>query len=571
LLRNLLVVIAWVAILGTSGCSFSGGRAGTAAYRRGDYREAMRLWLPLAENGDSRAQSQVAYLYERGLGVGKDWSVAADWYRKAADKGNPYARCSLGLLYEKSDPKESLRWHKLAAEQGESLSQWAVGRNLESRHDYPGAAVWLEKAANQQVPEAMLALARFYRDGRGVTRDPAAAARWALLAAESDLAEAHLMVARFYQQGQGLKRDSELATEYYGKAAALGSSPAAYELALIRLEQGQLQEIDSKLLAQMEKAAVSGDLRVCLLLGKFYAGEGNYSAKDAEKWLSKGARKGSAEAQFQLGKLYNQDSKVHDPQAAERWWLKASAQKHSEASVALGKLYARRGLANARTAGWITLAGEAGDIEAQLALVDLDPDRAEEWLKLAADQGSARAQLRLGNSMRDQRRYSDAVEWYRKAAAQDLAQANYALGRMLEEGLGVAQSDQEAMGCYEAAEPHTSAEASYALGRVNQKLGHLEDGFRWYWTASELGNSDADYALGLCYQDGKGVEANQDFALYCYKKAAQAGVPEACYAVGYMYENGLSRPADQDRAIEYYSRAQGMPEATAALQRLKGL
>lgn len=76
--------------------------------------------------------------------------------------------------------------------------------------------------------------------------------------------------------------------------------------------------------------------------------------------------------------------------------------------------------------------------------------------------------------------------------------------------------------------------------------------------------------MGLCYQNGTGVEANQDHAMYFYQKAADVGDPDACYAVGYMYENGLSVDADRFWAIHYYSRAKSHPQAVAALQRLQG-
>ena len=40
-----------------------------AAYRRGDYATALRLWHPLAEQGDAEAQFHLGVLYESGQGV----------------------------------------------------------------------------------------------------------------------------------------------------------------------------------------------------------------------------------------------------------------------------------------------------------------------------------------------------------------------------------------------------------------------------------------------------------------------------------------------------------------------
>ncbi len=57
-----------------------------AAYARGDYASAFKLWLPLAEGGSPRAQMNIARMYERGEWVAKDPAVAAEWYRRAAEQ-----------------------------------------------------------------------------------------------------------------------------------------------------------------------------------------------------------------------------------------------------------------------------------------------------------------------------------------------------------------------------------------------------------------------------------------------------------------------------------------------------
>jgi hypothetical protein len=58
-----------------------------AAYARGDYATAFKLWLPLAEQGSARAQLNVARMYERGEWVAQDQAMADEWYRRAAEQG----------------------------------------------------------------------------------------------------------------------------------------------------------------------------------------------------------------------------------------------------------------------------------------------------------------------------------------------------------------------------------------------------------------------------------------------------------------------------------------------------
>jgi TPR repeat protein len=51
-----------------------------------------------AQEGDSDAQYELAYLYENGLGVPKDETRALDLYRQAADQGHPAAQANLDAI-----------------------------------------------------------------------------------------------------------------------------------------------------------------------------------------------------------------------------------------------------------------------------------------------------------------------------------------------------------------------------------------------------------------------------------------------------------------------------------------
>ena len=58
-----------------------------AAYARGDYATAFKIWLPLAEQGSAQAQRNVARMYERGEWVAPDRQAAMEWYRRADEQG----------------------------------------------------------------------------------------------------------------------------------------------------------------------------------------------------------------------------------------------------------------------------------------------------------------------------------------------------------------------------------------------------------------------------------------------------------------------------------------------------
>jgi hypothetical protein len=70
--------------------------AGLAAYEAKDYKRAMAVWLPLAEAGHAEAQFRVGRLHGEGESIAKDETVAATWYRKAAEQGHALGQVALG-------------------------------------------------------------------------------------------------------------------------------------------------------------------------------------------------------------------------------------------------------------------------------------------------------------------------------------------------------------------------------------------------------------------------------------------------------------------------------------------
>ena len=70
-------------------------QAGLAAYDQGDYATALNEFLPLAQQGNAKAQFNMGILYEKGQGVPQDFQEAFRWYYLAAGPGRcPYAERS---------------------------------------------------------------------------------------------------------------------------------------------------------------------------------------------------------------------------------------------------------------------------------------------------------------------------------------------------------------------------------------------------------------------------------------------------------------------------------------------
>jgi len=81
-------------------CAIRGGEY--VAYDRSDLNTALTAWMGSANAGDKEAQTYVGEIYERGIGGAKpDYASAAQWYKKAADQNFGRALINLGFLYEK--------------------------------------------------------------------------------------------------------------------------------------------------------------------------------------------------------------------------------------------------------------------------------------------------------------------------------------------------------------------------------------------------------------------------------------------------------------------------------------
>lgn len=71
-------------------------------------------------------------MYQRGLGVSRNYSEAVRWFRKAAEQGSPEGQYNLGLMYRQGlgvqrNEREAEKWLRLAAAQGYAAALQALG------------------------------------------------------------------------------------------------------------------------------------------------------------------------------------------------------------------------------------------------------------------------------------------------------------------------------------------------------------------------------------------------------------------------------------------------------------
>lgn len=92
----------------------------------------------------------------------------------------------------------------------------------------------------------------------------------------------------------------------------------------------------------------------------------------------------------------------------------------------------------------------------------------------------------------------------------------------------------------------------------------------YYQLGADEGDPAAQVNLGICYENGYGVEKDKVSAAFWYYQAACEEVPTAEFNMGNCYANGWGVEIDYDEAIAWYRRAEqhGHPKAAKKIERI---
>jgi len=209
--------------------------AAFGAYQRGYFLTALQLALPRAEKGNAQAQTLIAEIYSKGLGVPEDLDAAASWYGMASKNGDPLATFELAMAYQdgsgvEKDRKRAAELFKVAADAGNMAAKYNLGLlHVEGVYAEPSltkAAALIGEAANSGITEARYDYAGMLTEGAGIAPNPAGAAEQLRLAAEDGLAAAQVDYATVLYLGKGVPVDRAAAASWYARAAE-GGNPVA--------------------------------------------------------------------------------------------------------------------------------------------------------------------------------------------------------------------------------------------------------------------------------------------------------------------------------------------------------
>lgn len=86
------------------------------------------------------------------------------------------------------------------------------------------------------------------------------------------------------------------------------------------------------------------------------------------------------------------------------------------------------------------------------------------------------------------------------------------------------------------------------MGIQNIEAGHYVTAVSHLKLATSHNHAGATFNLGLCYEQGLGVEKDMKMALECYQIASQLGHAKAMYNLGVFYAHGLGGLSKSRRA-----------------------
>ncbi|KAG1465269.1 hypothetical protein G6F46_002858 [Rhizopus delemar] len=265
-----------------------------------DIEKAFELYVQGSKQGHPQCTFRAAVCYEVGVGTKRDKNHAMQFYRKAANLGDPMAMYKLGVILLKGflnqpiNHREGISWLKRAAEQADEIyphalhelglayekdgipciipdanyarelftqaaeygyaaSQFKLGQAYENGFlncpvDPRRSIAWYSKAAEQGEVEAEFALSGWYLTGADgiLSQNDREAYLWARKAADKGHAKAEYAIGYYTETGTGTEKNLEEAKIWYRRAAANNYTRATKRLNELKNEDIDLQQQNSE-------------------------------------------------------------------------------------------------------------------------------------------------------------------------------------------------------------------------------------------------------------------------------------------------------------------------------------
>ena len=527
---------------------FNDFQNGWDAYVKKDYKIAYELWLPLAEQSNSKAQFFLGFMHDLGFGTPEDDKEAVKWYQLAAEQGDSRAQLFTGFIYDfgrgvAKDSQEAFKWYQLAAKGGYHEARTKI-YDLAVKN-IPQALQVLIDDAEHGIAEAQFDLASIHANGQDVPQNYQEAFKWYQLAAKggyleartkiydlaaksipqalevlvddakNSIAKAQLILASMYANGQGVPQNFEEAMKLYNQLASRQDSYLTEKDVLKLVNKNDVRERD-KILLDATKGIVKAQYTLGIMYTKGHGVLKNRSKADKLYRLAK------AQEHKAKTNIYNL-AKRNSPEAMEV--LIEDAQRSiAEAQLALGNMYANGN----------------GILK--------DRNKANKWYRLA-DAQEHQAKTNIYNLAK--KNDLQAIQVLIDDAEKGIAEAQFVLASMYAKGQGVPQNYQEAIKWYSQLAEKQGTNQEETAFYYNWRKSNIPQVLKFLTNDAENGIAKAQINLGMIYAHGQYVPQDDQQAFKWYRLAAEQGSFRAQYNLGEMYAEGRGTPKDEEKAIKW--------------------
>ena len=535
----------------------------------------------------------------------KDYSTGVMWMRRSADDGNLQAQKVMSDLWGDDieygvSKKESQKYMRLAAEQGDAVSQYFVGLNYSQQKNYTQAHYWYEKAAAQghvvakldlnELPAApLIGLSIYDRspapvtltvaqikkaedDGFAVykTGDYVQSLKLWTPAAEAGSGYAQSNLGIQYINKQGTERSQEKALHWLEKAMAQDYELAFRIVAELHNKGMFFPKSKQKAYEYSKRASSLGSAQGAFDAAQYAEGLGDL--KGALALFTLGAQRGHPRSQATLGIIYDgvkseyKDNNIViiDLEKSMKWHLKAAQQDFPYAVYQVGFNY-KTGKGVPKSLAWAQYwhkrgaRNGMGESMMSLSAADQEQIRKEllQFAKTNAAKGDAKAQYTLAVAYRDgkdvEKSASLSEYWLAKAATQDMPEAMADLAKLYDDGQGSPHNAQKSKALYLKLAANRQESAAVITRAIREFYdGDSKLAFDLAKPYADDGDKYAQNIIGKMYSFGRGVPMSKDKALTYFKMASDAGFADAQDNLGFLYELSFSNPTE---AARWYRKA----------------
>ncbi len=381
-------------------CFFLGNEYFYGENRKQNFTLAAHWFRKAAEGGIPEAQFNYAHCLETGRGTEKDLFAAYQWYRKAADRKFKPAlyRCSRLLVTGifSRDGKALLRpsqaealeiLEQLTAQEFEAaeldLAAYLLRRDSPLSEKARAFSILTKVTAREKYdPAALRMLADCYYGGFGCASDPDRMVQLLSRAARLGDAEAKAKLGFLYEYGRIVKEDKRKAAQLYKEAAQLGHPMGQFKYAELLSGGKPSAETMKEAMQWYQKSADQHCAQALFKLGLIYfEGIGQKMDKPlAAQYFFEAARLGYPRAQYNLATMFAEGNGLNkDLYAAFYWFMQAAQRQDPVAQRRVAVCYAEgtgvdKNLVKAQE--WLIKAAQNGDV---IAARMLETSRYTPW------------------------------------------------------------------------------------------------------------------------------------------------------------------------------------------------